>query len=97
MRRIPAHVGPRREVAVALALTLILGALAGLATPVPVDDPSHAPDDDRPRQAVRGFEADRFFGDVVDRTARATPAEGLRLPDGFRAELLYTVPREQGS
>ena len=29
--------------------------------------------------------------------AQATPVDKLRLPEGFKAELLYTVPGEQGS
>jgi glucose/arabinose dehydrogenase len=53
--------------------------------------------DDRKGGAIRGFEADRFFGDVDDRTRRTTPAERLKLADGFRAELVYTVRGEQGS
>jgi len=35
------------------------------------------------------------FGSTL--SAQATPADKLRLPDGFKAELLYTVPTEQGS
>ena len=30
-------------------------------------------------------------------SAQATPADKLRLPEGFKAELLYTVPTDQGS
>jgi putative heme-binding domain-containing protein len=44
------------------------------------------------------FEAGRFFGSYEDRSRKATPADDLRMPEGFRAELLYTVPlEEQGS
>ena len=44
------------------------------------------------------FSEKGFFGAGRDKTRRATPADALRLPAGFRAELLYTVPLDtQGS
>jgi hypothetical protein len=47
---------------------------------------------------VQQFSEKAFFGDTSDQLRKATPAEQLRLADGFRAELLYTVPIEsQGS
>jgi putative heme-binding domain-containing protein len=62
------------------------------------DDPRTASRASQDASPVRSFEAGRFFGDVADRSHRATPVESLRLPAGFRAELLYTVPlEEQGS
>jgi putative heme-binding domain-containing protein len=80
-----------------LSLCLVLGiAFGSLGQAERKDDRSRA-GDDRKGGAVRGFEADRFFGDIEDRMRRATPAESLKLVDGFRTELVYTVPREQGS
>jgi hypothetical protein len=62
------------------------------------DEPPRVRDGRRDGESVRGFEAGRFFRDVADRSRRAAPASSLRLPAGFRAELLDTVPsREQGS
>ena len=79
------------------ALSLVLGSPAGPQRAARGEEPRRGPDDGRGRDPVRRFDAGRFFGDLVDRTRRATPAESLRLPTGFRAELLYTVPAEQGS
>src|SRR5436190_5663621 len=58
------------------------------------EDPRRVTGDEPDRKPLRGFEAGRFFGDRADRSHRATPVESLRLPPGFRAELLYTVPLE---
>src|SRR4051794_30289802 len=81
----------------ALWLSVLLNlASASLAPAGRWDDRPRA-DEDREGQAVRGVDAARFFGDVQDRTRRATPAEALRLADGFRAELVYTVREDQGS
>jgi glucose/arabinose dehydrogenase len=50
------------------------------------------------KQTSGDFDADKFFGAPADRAKRATPAKSLRLPEGFKAQLLYTVPLDrQGS
>src|SRR5262245_33164411 len=83
-----------------MSAALVLG-IATIVAAVPRvlgDEPRREGGDDRQGQAVREFEAGRFFRDVNDRTHRATPVESLRMRPGFRAELLYTVPLEkQGS
>ena len=98
MRQDLSRAGPRRASERKLVLVVALAVSVVFAARMRGDEPQRPADGDRPGRAVRRFEADRFFGDVDDRTARATPAGTLKLPDGFRAELLYTVPRkEQGS
>jgi putative heme-binding domain-containing protein len=83
---------------VAAVLLVATGLVARRSSPMRADDPPRVRDGRRDGESVRGFEAGRFFRDVVDRSQRATPASSLRLSTGFRAELLYTVPsREQGS
>src|SRR4051812_23382833 len=80
-----------------IGLSVLLGsALGALGTAGKGDDRPRA-GDDRKGGAVREFRADRFFGDVEDRTRRATPAESLKLAEGFRVELVYTVRADQGS
>src|SRR5215217_6458044 len=98
MRQDLSRAGPRRASERKLVLVVALAVLVVFAARMRGDEPQRTADRDGPGRAVRRFEADRFFGDLADRTARATPAGTLKLPDGFRAELLYTVPRkEQGS
>jgi putative heme-binding domain-containing protein len=83
---------------VAVVVTVGLGWFATTPSLVLGDEPGRAVGDDRGHTPVRGFEAGRFFGDRADRSHRASLAASLRLPPGFRAELLYTVPLEtQGS
>ena len=93
MRRLPKVTGRRRGAAIVWIPVLLLLATAPIR--VHGDGPRRVPGDDRDRKPVASFEAGRFFGDRDDRTNRSTPAESLRLPAGFRAELIYTVPREQ--
>ena len=98
MRQDLSRAGPRRASERKPVLVVALAVSVVLAARMRGDEPQRPADGDRPGRAVRRFEAERFFRDVADRTARATPAGTLKLPDGFRAELLYTVPRqEQGS
>lgn len=53
---------------------------------------------DQKEESLREFDAERFFGSYGDRSRKATPPDELRMPEGFEAELLYTVPlEEQGS
>src|SRR5262245_5663792 len=75
---------------------LVMMASASLAPAGSCDDRPRA-GDDRKGQAVRGFDADRFFGDSRDLTRRATPAESLKVAEGFRVDLIYTVRADQGS
>jgi hypothetical protein len=96
MRPLPRQAG--RRICVAEVLRVATGLVAGRSSPMRADEPPRARDGRRDGESVRGFEAGRFFRDVTDRSHRATPASSLRLPAGFRAELLDTVPsRERGS
>jgi putative heme-binding domain-containing protein len=79
------------------SLSILLGIALGLVATASRGDDRPRAGDDRKGGDVRPFEAGRFFGDVNDRARRATPAENLKLADGFRAELVYTVREEQGS
>jgi glucose/arabinose dehydrogenase len=81
----------------ALWLSVLLHIASASLAPAGRWDDGPRAGQDREGQAVRGFDAARFFGDVQDRTRRATPAEGLKLADGFRVELVYTVRADQGS
>lgn len=59
------------------------------------ESPSATPGD---HETIQQFDSSRFTQSGSDRSGNATPAHALRLPSGFRAELLYTVPLdEQGS
>src|SRR5262249_2287376 len=98
MRHDLSRAGPRRASERKLVLVVALAGSMVFAARMRGDEPQRPADGDRPGRAVRRFEADRFFGDVADRTARATPAGTVGLPDGFGAALLYPVPRQgQGS
>ncbi len=44
--------------------------------------------------SVRKFGTEGFSKAGLDKTGRATPAESFRITEGFRAELVYTVPLE---
>lgn len=50
---------------------------------------------DQKEESISESGAGHSFNTREDFSRKATPADELRMPEGFRAELLYTVPLEQ--